>query len=67
MVDSGSETGAAVEIEGVTERVQVKNNVLLETRGAASRAGVRISKEAKAIELNGNKIEGFAQAVMDLR
>lgn len=67
VVDSGNETGAAVEIEGVTEQVTLRNNVLLETRLPAARAGVRIHKEAKAIELNGNRIEGFAQPVADLR
>ena len=45
----------------------MSNNVLLETRLPAARAGVRIHKEAKAIELNGNRIEGFAQPVADLR
>jgi hypothetical protein len=66
-VDSGNESGAAVEIEGVTEQVVLQGNVLLETRGAASRVGVRIGKEAKAITLSGNRIEGFAAAVADLR
>jgi hypothetical protein len=67
VVDSGNESGAAVEIEGVTEQVVLQGNVLLETRGAASRVGVRIGKEAKAITLSGNRIEGFAAAVADLR
>ncbi len=67
VVDSGNESGAAVEIEGVTEQVVLQGNVLLETRGAASRVGVRIGKEVKAITLSGNRIEGFAAAVADLR
>ncbi|MFN7932429.1 MAG: right-handed parallel beta-helix repeat-containing protein [Bryobacteraceae bacterium] len=67
VVDSGNESGAAVEIEGVTEQVMLKGNVLLETRGAASRVGVRIGKDAKAITLAENKIEGFSAPVADLR
>jgi len=67
VVDSGNESGAAVEIEGVTEQVTLKGNVLLETRGAASRVGVRIGKDAKAITLAGNRIEGFSAPVSDLR
>ncbi len=67
VVDSGNESGAAVEIEGVTEQVMLQGNVLLETRGAASRVGVRIGKDAKAITLSGNRIEGFSAAVADLR
>ncbi|MBL8218931.1 MAG: right-handed parallel beta-helix repeat-containing protein [Bryobacterales bacterium] len=67
VVDSGNESGAAVEIEGVTEQITLRGNVLLETRGAASRVGVRIGKEAKAITLAGNRIEGFSAQVSDLR
>ncbi|MBL8174518.1 MAG: right-handed parallel beta-helix repeat-containing protein [Bryobacterales bacterium] len=67
VVDSGNENGAAVEIEGPTEHVSLQSNVLLETRGAASRVGVRIGKEAKAITLAENRIEGFSTPVADLR
>ena len=66
IVDSGSENGIAVDIEGVTESVLVKRNVLLETRHPASRVGVRISKEAKQIALAENRIDGFSTPVVDL-
>jgi hypothetical protein len=66
VIDSGTETGVAVDIEGVTESVTLKRNTLLETRQPASRIGVRISKEAKQIALAENKIDGFATAVADL-
>jgi hypothetical protein len=66
VVDSGSESGIAVDIEGVTESVTLTRNVLLETRQPASRVGVRISKEAKQIALAENRIDGFSTPVVDL-
>jgi len=66
VVDSGSENGIAVDIEGVTESVTLKRNVLLETRQPASRIGVRISKDAKQIALAENRIDGFSNAVLNL-
>lgn len=66
VVDSGAENGVAVDIEGVTEAVLLKSNVLLETRQPAQRVGVRISKEAKKIQLAENKIDGFKERVVDL-
>jgi hypothetical protein len=65
-VDSGSDTGVAVDIEGVTESVTLTRNILLETRQPASRIGVRISKDAKRIELAENRIDGFSKPVVDL-
>ena len=66
VVDSGSDSGVAVDIEGVTEAVTLKRNILLETRKPASRVGVRISKEAKQIQLADNRIDGFSAPVLDL-
>ena len=66
VVDSGGETGVAVDIEGVTESVLLKRNVLLETRQPAGRVGVRISKEAKQIALAENRIDGFSTPIVDL-
>jgi hypothetical protein len=66
VTDSGSESGVAVDIEGLTQLVTLKSNVLLETRQPASRIGVRISKDAKEISLAENRIDGFSIPVMDL-
>ena len=66
VTDSGAEAGVAVDIEGVTESVTLAQNILRETRGPANRIGVRISKDAKQIALNGNSIDGFAVPVRDL-
>jgi hypothetical protein len=66
IIDSGSDSGVAVDIEGVTESVALDRNVLLETRQPAARVGVRISKTAKQIQLADNRIEGFSIPVLDL-
>lgn len=66
VVDSGAETGVAVDIEGVTESVTLARNTLLETRQPASRVGVRISKDARQIQLAENRIDGFSAPVVDL-
>ena len=65
VVDSGSDSGVAVDIEGVTEAVTLKSNVLIETRHPASRVGVRIAKDAKQIQLSDNRIDGFSIPVLD--
>jgi hypothetical protein len=66
VIDSGAENGVAVDIEGVTESVTLRRNVLLEKRQPANRIGVRISKDAKQIALAENRIDGFSAPVLDL-
>jgi len=58
--DSGPESGIAVDIEGFTELVSLKRNVLVEARNPASRVGIRISRDAKRITLADNRIDGFS-------
>ena len=45
----------------------ITNNALKETRKPMQRTGVRIGKDARKIELQKNKIEGFAVEVSDQR
>jgi parallel beta-helix repeat protein len=66
VLNSGPEGGVAVDIEGVTEDVQLIRNTLIETRQPGGRIGVRISSEAKQIQLAENRIDGFSTAVLDL-
>jgi hypothetical protein len=66
VMDSGNETGVAIDIEGQTEAVTVASNQLVESRQPASRIGVRIAKDAKAIALADNRIDGFSVPVLDL-
>jgi hypothetical protein len=67
ILDSGSEDGIAVKLEGQTHSVGIARNEIRETRGSAQRIGVKIEPETKDIRLAENRIDGFAQAVVDLR
>jgi len=67
VIDSGDESGAAVEVQGPTSGLVFKDNELRETRGPAKRAGFRLGKDAKDVRLEDNKVEGFAMAVDDQR
>jgi len=67
LVNNGGENGVAIDVRGKTHDVRIVDNEILETRGPARRVGIRISRQAARIELAGNRIEGFARAVEDLR
>ena len=67
IVDTGGDDGVAIDITGHTRDVRIAANEIRETRGPMNRTGIRISKQVGAIELAGNRIEGFATAVHDER
>lgn len=67
IIDSGDEQGVAIDLQGPTRDVQLVNNELRETRGAGQRIGIRLAKEAGPTELVDNRVQGFAQALVDLR
>ncbi len=67
IVDSGSEKGVAIDINGETESVAVIKNELRETRKPASRIGILIGAQTRDIRCTDNRIEGFATAISDLR
>jgi hypothetical protein len=67
VTDSGPDCGVAIDVQGGTESVQLKANVLRETRGPAQRVGIRLGKDTKDITLAANQIEGFSQAIEDRR
>ena len=67
IVDSGSEAGVGIDIQGRTKDVRVIANEIRETRGPERRIGIRIAQEAGAVELAANTIEGFETNVADLR
>ena len=67
IIDSGSDKGVAIDINGQTESVTVSRNELRETRGALSRIGILIGAETRDIRCVDNQIEGFAVAISDLR
>jgi hypothetical protein len=59
IVDSGTEQGIAVDVQGATSDVTIEGNVLRETRGPAERIGIRLGAETKNIRLAENVIKGF--------
>ena len=65
--NTGGEDGIAIDIQGSTKDIQIKNNTLRETRAPMQRIGCRISSQASNIELTDNSIEGFSAAVVDHR
>ena len=67
IVDSGGEKGVAIDIDGETESVAVIENELRETRGPSSRVGILIGPETRDIRCEGNRIDGFAVQISDLR
>jgi Right handed beta helix region len=67
ILDSGDESGVAIDILGKTRDVRFVKNVIRETRGPSNRIGVRISEQAGQVDLLENRFEGFSQDVADLR
>ncbi|MHC1766603.1 MAG: right-handed parallel beta-helix repeat-containing protein [Verrucomicrobiia bacterium] len=66
IVNSGSTNGVAIDVQGPTEAVIISGNQIVENREPASRIGVRLGPETKAIELRDNQVTGFATAVQKL-
>ncbi|MCP4811074.1 MAG: right-handed parallel beta-helix repeat-containing protein, partial [Planctomycetaceae bacterium] len=67
IANSGPEGGIAIDINGKTKEVRIVGNTIEETREALKRTGIRIAAEAGKVHLEDNKINGFSQAISDLR
>ncbi len=67
IIDNGVEDGAAIEIQGKTRDLILTGNEIRDTRGPANRTGIRIASQVGQVALRENKIEGFAQAIIDQR
>jgi hypothetical protein len=67
ILDSGTEDGVAIDINGETEDVTLIGNELRETRGPLSRVGIRIAPETGDVHYADNVIEGFAIPISDSR
>lgn len=61
------EQGIGIDIQGPTKSVTIANNQIRETEPPQKRVGIRIGAEAEQITLTDNRIEGFAQMIVDLR
>ena len=67
IVDSGPADGAAVDVQGITDAVQIVGNQIVETRAPGDRTGIRVGADVTNLELAENEIRGFATAVADQR
>ena len=59
--NSGPADGVAIDVQGGTEQVTLRQNTIQETREAAQRIGIRLGKETKEITLADNKFAGLMQ------
>lgn len=60
------ETGVGIDVQGPTRQITIRDNQIQQTQ-AGQRCGIRIGAEASLVTLAGNRIEGFATAIRDLR
>lgn len=63
IIDSGGETGIAIDIQGRTKDVTIARNTIQETRAPMERTGIRISATAERIQLAENRFQGFARDI----
>jgi hypothetical protein len=64
IINSGGESGVAIDIRGKTKDIAISNNQLSETRGAEMRVGIRIAAQTERIRIEGNEVTGFAQTIV---
>ncbi|MEW4529574.1 right-handed parallel beta-helix repeat-containing protein [Maioricimonas sp. JC845] len=67
IVDSGGETGVAIDVQGQTKDVRLVGNTIQETRRPMQRIGIRIAAAAGPVEVRDNAIDGVSQAIVDER
>jgi hypothetical protein len=67
IIDLGADQAVGIDVQGKTEGVTICKNELRLTKKPLKRIGVRLGAEAGDVKLTGNKIEGFAVTVSDLR
>lgn len=67
IINSGGDAGVGIDIQGGTESIELIENRIVEQRGSAKRIGIRLGSDTKHIQLTGNRVEGVAQEVADLR
>lgn len=67
VVNSGGMQGVAIDVQGATEQVTIKENSLREQREPGDRVGVRLGADTRELRVESNQIEGFRMAVDDRR
>lgn len=65
ITNSGGEDGIAIDVQGKTKDVRIVGNEIRETRQPMNRIGIRISAESSGIELDSNRVDGFATAIVN--
>src|SRR5262245_27033021 len=61
------ESGVGIDVQGQTQSIQILGNDIRETQAPSKRIGIRLGPETERITMAGNRIEGFAEQVVDLR
>jgi Right handed beta helix region len=61
------EGGIGIDVRGQTQSIHILGNEIRETQGPSKRVGIRIGAETEQITVADNRIEGFAEEVVDLR
>lgn len=67
VTDVVKEDGVGIDVRGKTKNITIVGNDVRETSGSGKRIGIRLGAETEQIALAENHIEGFAEAVVDLR
>ena len=64
--NSGPADGVAIDVQGGTEQVTLRQNEIKEKREPAQRIGIRLGKETKEIKLVDNKFAGLMSDVVQV-
>jgi hypothetical protein len=67
ILNSGADQGVAIDIQGRTSDIVIRDNQIHEKRAPASRIGIRIGEAAGDVTMSDNKIDGFAKPKLDNR
>ena len=67
IINSGSDDGVAIKLDGQTKDTQVFGNVIKDDRGVAQRIGIEVSASVGNVRMQDNKIEGVLTKVVDNR
>jgi hypothetical protein len=66
ILDSGAESGIAIDVQGETQEVTIAHNDIRETRAPEKRIGIRVGAQTKEIKLDQNQFAGLMKEVEDL-
>jgi hypothetical protein len=61
------ENGVGIDLQGETKSITIAQNDIRQTSAPGKRVGIRIGAATDQVTLSDNYIEGFAEAVLDLR